>query len=79
MEPEDRISDTDEQTYWLQVGEGTYQYTHQVNKHAYMAMERVCGLREEVSPELYNEPVTYMFEAPGDLNKATLKVKGWIQ
>jgi len=66
-----------EPSYWLQIGEGVYQYTSQVTKGSYMAMERVCGFRDEVPANQYNEPVTTQFESPaGDKN---LKVRGWVQ
>lgn len=64
-----------ETTYWLKVGEGKYEYTAKVSVETYMAMERVCGLREDVPEDRINLPITDHFMNPGSKNH--LKVEGW--
>lgn len=65
-----------EKTYWLAVGEGKYRYTTEVPKESYLAMERVCGLREDVPEDKINEPMTTEFDSPR--GSAGLRVKGWV-
>lgn len=64
-----------EVTYWLAIGDGKYKYTAEVSVETYMAMERVCGFREDVRPDQIDRPITDHFMHPGDKNH--LKVEGW--
>lgn len=70
----DRLELASQTTYWLKVGEGRYQYTAEVSMETYMAMERVCGLREDVPPDRINLPVTEHFMNPS--SEHHLKVEG---
>jgi hypothetical protein len=64
-----------EETYWLEIGEGQYQYTVQASVETYMAMERVCGMRDDIPSDKINKPMTNHFMVLGDDRHQT--VHGW--